>query len=429
MEYSIQKLDNSKVEIAVSLDKEEWQGYVKKAYEKTKHQFAIEGFRKGKVPYNVILKRYGEEIFYEDAMEIAIGERYEEIVTKEKLDVVSNPEVSLTSVDNDHLKFTATVTVYPEFEVGAYKDLEIKKVDAKEITDEDVQRVIDSDLNAAARFVDVTDRAAQDGDMVVLDYSGAVDGEKFEGGTAEKYSLTLGSNTFIPGFEAQVAGHKIGETFDVKVTFPADYHAENLKGKEAVFTCLIHEIKVKELPAADDEFAKDLGEFDTFEEYKNGIKERLKADEAQKAEAAENDALIEAVVKGTDLKVPDAMIEDEITRNVEDMKHNMAMYGLKFEDYLKYTGSTEEKIRADLKDRAENEVKTGMIMNAIITKEKLVPSADELKAELKKRAGAEDGEKEEDYMKNVNEYELNSLMQRKTFDKLIAFLRANNKIV
>jgi trigger factor len=192
---------------------------------------------------------------------------------------------------------------------------------------------------------------------------------------------------------------------------------------------LIHEIKVKELPAADDEFAKDLGEFDTFEEYKNGIKERLKADEVKKAEAAENDALIEAVVKGTDLKVPDAMIEDEITRNVEDMKHNMAMYGLKFEDYLKYTGSTEEKIRADLKDRAENEVKTGMIMNAIITKEKLVPSADELKAELKKRAGAEDGEKEEDYMKNVNEYELNSLMQRMTFDKLIAFLRANNKIV
>ncbi len=428
MEYSIQKLDNSKVEIAVSLDKTEWQGYVKKAYEKTKHQFAIEGFRKGKVPYSVILKRYGEEIFYEDAMEIAIGERYEEIVTKEKLDVVSSPEVSLTSVDNDHLKFTATVTVYPEFEVGAYKGLEIAKTPVKEIAEEDVQRVIDSDLNAAARFVDITDRAAENGDMVVLDYSGSVDGEKFEGGTAEKYSLTLGSGTFIPGFEDQVAGHKIGEAFDVKVTFPADYHAENLKGKEAVFSCLIHEIKVKQLPAADDEFAKDLGEFDTFEEYKNGIRERLKADEQKKAEAAENDALIEAVVNGTDLKVPEAMIEDEVTRNVEDMKHSMASYGLKFEDYLKYTGSTEEKVRADLKERAEKEVKTGMIMNAIITKEKLVPTPEELKAELKKRAGAEESENEEDYMKNVNEYELNSLMQRMTFDKLIAFLRENNKI-
>ena len=428
MEYSIQKLDNSKVEIAVSLDKEEWQGYVKKAYDKTKHQFAIEGFRKGKVPYNVICKRYGEEIFYEDAMEIAIGERYEEIVGKEKLDVVSSPEVSLTSVDVDHLKFTATVTVYPEFELGKYTGLDIKKSEVKEVTEEDVRRVIDSDLNAAARFVDITDRAAESGDMVTIDYSGSVDGEKFEGGTAEKYSLTLGSGTFIPGFEDQVIGHKIGENFDVKVKFPDDYHAENLKGKDAVFSCLIHEIKVKELPAEDDEFAKDLGEFDTFEEYKNGIKERLKADELKKAETAENDALIEAVVKATELKVPDAMIDDEVTRNLEDMKHSMSMYGLKFEDYLQYTSTTEEKIREDIRPRAENEVKTGMIMNAIITKEKLVPTPEELKAELKKRAGAAEDAKEEDYMKDVNEYELNSLMQRMTFDKLIAFLRANNNI-
>ncbi len=427
MEYSVQKLEKSRVELAVSVEKEEWKNFFQKAYQKTKHQFAVEGFRKGKVPYSILVKRYGAEIFMEDAMELAIDEYYQQIIEKDKLNVVSRPDVNVTSVDEDAFKFTLTVAVYPEFELGAYKGLKIAKAERKAVSDEDVQRVIDSDLDAAARFVDVTDRAVQEGDMVSIDYCGSVDGVEFEGGKAEKYSLTVGSHTFIPGFEEQIAGKKIGEEFDVNVTFPEDYHAENLKGKAAVFKCLVHEIKVKELPAADDEFAKDLGEYDTFDEYKEGIRARLISEAESKATAEENNAMLEKIVDGTEVDIPDAMVEDEVEREYGEMAQNMQMYGLKMEDYLKYTGSTEEKLKADMKERAARDVKASVVLHALIRKENLVPAQEAFDAELN-AAAEKAGKSREDYIKDSGEYAMNGILQRMTSENLYKFLRENNTI-
>ena len=427
MEYSVQKLEKSRVELAVSVEKEEWKNFFQKAYQKTKHQFAVEGFRKGKVPYSILVKRYGAEIFMEDAMELAIDEYYQQIIEKDKLNVVSRPDVNVTSVDEDAFKFTLTVAVYPEFELGAYKGLKIAKAERKAVSDEDVQRVVDSDLDAAARFVDVTDRAVQEGDMVSIDYCGSVDGVEFEGGKAEKYSLTVGSHTFIPGFEEQIAGKKIGEEFDVNVTFPEDYHAENLKGKAAVFKCLVHEIKVKELPAADDEFAKDLGEYDTFDEYKEGIRARLISEAESKATAEENNAMLEKIVDGTEVDIPDAMVEDEVEREYGEMAQNMQMYGLKMEDYLKYTGSTEEKLKADMKERAARDVKASVVLHALIRKENLVPAQEAFDAELN-AAAEKAGKSREDYIKDSGEYAMNGILQRMTSENLYKFLRENNTI-
>ena len=427
MEYSVQKLEKSRVELAVSVEKEEWKNFFQKAYQKTKHQFAVEGFRKGKVPYSILVKRYGAEIFMEDAMELAIDEYYQQIIEKDKLNVVSRPDVNVTSVDEDAFKFTLTVAVYPEFELGAYKGLKIAKAERKAVSDEDVQRVIDSDLDAAARFVDVTDRAVQEGDMVSIDYCGSVDGVEFEGGKAEKYSLTVGSHTFIPGFEEQIAGKKIGEEFDVNVTFPEDYHAENLKGKAAVFKCLVHEIKVKELPAADDEFAKDLGEYDTFDEYKEGIRARLISEAESKATAEENNAMLEKIIDGTEVDIPDAMVEDEVEREYGEMAQNMQMYGLKMEDYLKYTGSTEEKLKADMKERAARDVKASVVLHALIRKENLVPAQEAFDAELN-AAAEKAGKSREDYIKDSGEYAMDGILQRMTSENLYKFLRENNTI-
>ena len=290
MEYSIQKLEKSRVEIAVSVDKAEWKDLIQQAFIKNKSRFSIEGFRPGKVPFGVLAKRYGEEIFYEDAADLAIGKHYGDIVEKEKLNVVARPDVDINVIDADGLKFVCTVAVYPEFELGAYTGLKIKKV-ARRVKKEDVTAEIDREREANARFIDVTDRAVQEGDMIEFDYSGSVDGVKFDGGTAEKYTLTVGSKQFIPGFEDQLVGKKIGEKFDVNVTFPEDYHAEDLKGKAAKFECLIHTIKYKELPVADDEFAKDLGEFDTFKEYEASVKARLQKKADDEATAKEDEAL------------------------------------------------------------------------------------------------------------------------------------------
>ena len=360
-------------------------------------------------------------------MELAIDEYYQQIIEKDKLNVVSRPDVNVTSVDEDAFKFTLTVAVYPEFELGAYKGLKIAKAERKAVADEDVQRVIDSDLDAAARFVDVTDRAVQDGDMVSIDYCGSVDGVEFEGGKAEKYSLTIGSHTFIPGFEEQVVGKKIGEEFDVNVTFPEDYHAENLKGKAAVFKCLVHEIKVKELPAADDECAKDLGEYDTFAEYKEGIRARLISEAEQKAVAEENNALLEKVVDGTEVDIPDAMVDDEVEREYGEMAQNMQMYGLKMEDYLKYTGMTEEKLKEDMKQRAARDVKASVVLHALIRKESLVPTQEAFDSELN-AAAEKAGKSREDYIKDSGEYAMDGILQRMTSENLYKFLRENNTI-
>ncbi|MBR2480251.1 MAG: trigger factor [Clostridia bacterium] len=423
MEYSIQKLEKSVVEISISIEKEEWNGYVKEAYNKNKHRYSLEGFRKGKVPFNVLANRYGVEVFYEDAMDIAMSKTYSEVLEKENLDVVSRPDVDINVVDQEGLKFVVRVAVKPDFELASYTGLTLKKV-VKKVKKAEIDAEINRELEGNARFINVTDRAVQDGDMITLDYSGAVDGVKFEGGTASDYALTIGSKTFIPGFEDQLIGKEIGKECEVKVTFPTEYHAEDLAGKEAIFTCTVKEIKVKELPALDDEFAKDLG-FDKLADYKADVKARLQKKADASAEAEENKALIEAIVDANVIDIPDCMIEDAIDREISEMKENMRYYGLKFEDYLKYTNTTEEDLRKERKEPATKSVKQELVLNAIITKENLVPGGEELQAEVKKYAD-EQGWSEEELNKNADEHFYNYVFNKLMNDKIIAFLRANN---
>ena len=425
MEYSIQKLEKSTVEISISIDKAEWTNYIQEAYNKNKFRYALEGFRKGKVPFNVLVKRYGIEVFFEDAMDIAMSKAYGEILEKEKLDPVSRPQVDINVVDAEGLKFSIGVSLYPEFEVASYTGLTFKKV-VNKVKKAEIDAEINRELEGNARFINVTDRAVQDGDMITLDYSGAVDGVKFEGGTAKDQALTIGSNQFIPGFETQLIGKEIGVECDINVTFPTEYHAADLAGKEAVFTCTVKEIKVKELPALDDEFAKDLG-FDKLTEYKADVKARLQKKADEEAVTKENETILSTIVDATEIDIPDCMIEEELDRFVGNMKANMAQYGLKFEDYLTYAQTTEEDIRKERKDAATKELKVGMVMEAIIKKENLVPTKEDFDAEIKKMAEAQ-GMSEEEFAKNADERTYNYMMTRLMDEKLIAFLRANNTI-
>lgn len=423
MEYSVQKLEKSKVEISISIEKEEWMSYIQEAYNKNKHRYAIDGFRKGKVPFNFIVKRYGIEFFFEDGADIAMSKTYSEVVEKEKLDVVSRPEVDINNIDEDGLKFTIGVAVYPEFEVAQYTGLTLKKV-VNKVKKAEIDAEINRELEGNARFINITDRAVENGDMLTLDYSGAVDGVKFEGGTAEKQALTIGSNQFIPGFEEQLIGKKIGEECAITVTFPTEYHAADLAGKEAVFTCLIHEIKVKELPALDDEFAKDLG-FDKLTAYKADVKARLQKKADEQAITEENEALLSKIVDATEIDIPDCMIEEELDRFVNNMKANMAQYGLKFEDYLKYAQTTEEAIRAERKDASAKELKIGMVIEAIVKKENLIPTKEDFDVAIEKQA-EEQGMTKEEFAKSADERTYNYMMTRLMDEKLIAYLRENN---
>ena len=425
MEYSIQKLEKSTVEISVSIEKAEWENYIKEAYNKNKFRYALEGFRKGKVPFNVLVKRYGIEVFFEDAMDIAMGKAYSEILEKEKLDPVSRPQVDINVVDAEGLKFSIGVALYPEFEVAPYTGLTFKKV-VNKVKKAEIDAEINRELEGNARFINVTDRAVQDGDMITLDYSGAIDGVKFEGGTAQDQALTIGSNQFIPGFEAQLIGKEIGVECDITVTFPTEYHAADLAGKDAVFTCTVKEIKVKELPALDDEFAKDLG-FDKLADYKADVKARLQKKADEEAITKENEEILSTIVDATVIDIPDCMIEEELDRFVGNMKANMAQYGLKFEDYLTYAQTTEEEIRKERKEASTKELKVGMVMEAIIKKENLVPTKEDFDAEIKKMAESQ-GMSEEEFAKNADERTYNYMMTRLMDEKLIAFLRANNAI-
>lgn len=426
MEYSVKKLEKSHVEIAVSLNKEDWQGYIKEAYEKNKHRFQVEGFRRGKVPFSMLVNRYGEEVFYEDAMDLALSAEYGKILDQDKINVVARPDVKIDKVDAEGFSFTISVAVYPEFELGQYTGLSIQKATI-EVKDEEVDAEIARQQEANCRWIDITDRPVQEGDKVTFDYSGSVDGVKFEGGTAEDQPLVIGSHQFIPGFEEQIIGKNVDESFDVTVTFPEDYHAEDLKGKEAVFACFLRKIQVKELPALDDEFAKDLGEYDTFQEYKDGIKDRLLKKAESEAHQQEDSDLITAVLDGTSVEIPEEMINDEIDRYIDNMKQSLAQYGIKYEDYLQYTGATEEGIREERKADAEREVKTGIVLEAIVKKENLIPSKEEFEEELKKNA-EEMGKTQEEFQKNLDERTYNYMFTKLMDDKLFKYLRENNTI-
>ncbi|MCM1194511.1 MAG: trigger factor [Corallococcus sp.] len=388
MKYTQNRVENT-LTITFKMDLTEWAAYDKRAYEQNKGKYNVPGFRKGHVPKNVLEQRYGKGLFLEDALYLSAQEYYNEFLDKnKKTEPVSRPSIDEQSlkIDDKGVTYSVVVTVRPEIVLGQYKGLTVKKIAAQKVKPADIDAELSKVQERNARFIEITDRAVEEGDQVNLDYCGKTDGVAFEGGTAEKQTLTIGSHAFIEGFEEQLVGMNIGETKDINVTFPAEYHAENLAGKPAVFTVTINGITKKELPELNDEFAKDVSEFATLKEYKDDIKKTI-TDRYQKDADQKNESkLVETIVDNTKINVPEVMIEDQIDQYVEDFKYQLSYQGLDIDNYFKYTNTTMEQLRKDHRERAEKAVRTRLVFEEIVKAEKIKASAKAVDAKIKEYA-------------------------------------------
>ena len=384
---NVAEIGANQKEIEIFIDHETFEAECEKAYRKNVSKFAIPGFRKGKAPRKMIERMYGVGAFYEDAINAILPTAYPEAVKESGLDVVSAPDIDIKAIDETGVVITAKVFVKPEVVVTEYKGLTATK-NAIEITDEAVDAEIESVRKRNARTIDITDRAVEDGDNVIFDFDGYVDGVAFEGGKAEKHDLLIGSGNFIPGFEDQIIGKNIGENFDVVVTFPEDYHAAELAGKEAVFKCYIHEIKKSEMPEFDDEFVKDVSEFDTVDEYKASVKANL-TEKAEKDEDAKvDDQLIKAITEKLEGEIPEIMFEDEAERCVRDYENRLRYQGMDLETFMKYTGQTIETLKTQFRPQAEQNVKTRLALEYIAKAENLIATEEDIATEYQKIADA-----------------------------------------
>ena len=374
--------ENNIAKFSVEFTAEEFNQAQNEVYKKNKHRFVVDGFRKGKAPRSIIEKFYGEGVFFEDAINELVADGYTKAIAELELMVVDQPTPDFGSEIKKGEGFTVTfeVAVYPEFEIKDYKGVEIEKV-SDEVTDEMLAQEMENLRKRNGRMVTV-ERAAENGDTVILDYAGFVGEEQFQGGTADNQSLKLGSNTFIPGFEEQLVGVAAGESKDVVVTFPEEYHAEDLAGKEATFKCTVHEVKVDELPELNDDFAKDISEFDTLEELKADTLENLKKTATAKAETKMKNNVIEAVYNANEIDIPDAMIEDEITNMMNEFDQQLRMQGMDLETYFQYMGAQKEEFRSELKEEAYRKVKTRMVVSAVADAEEIQASEEDIENEL-----------------------------------------------
>ena len=385
MSLQVENLEHNMAKLTITVSAEEVEKALQAAYLKQRSKISLPGFRKGKVPRQMIEKMYGPEVFYDEAANHMISEAYGKAYDECELEIASQPTIDVVQLEKGKdFIFTAEVAVKPEVKLGEYKGLKVDKVSTR-VMQKEVDEEIEKERERNARTVEVTDRAVQDKDIVTLDFEGFVDGVAFEGGKGENYPLELGSGSFIPGFEEQVAGHKSDEEFDVNVTFPEDYAAE-LAGKEAVFKCKIHEIKSKELPELDDEFAKDVSEFDTLDELKADIKKQMNE---RKAEEAKNDfenQLIEQVIDNMECEVPQCMFDKRADEMVQDYAYRLQMQGIDLDTYLKYLGQDKDAFKATFKDGAEKQVKASIALESIVEAEKLEATEEEIDAEIAKLA-------------------------------------------
>ncbi len=374
--------EKNDVKFTMEFTAEEFENAQIKAYQKAKDQFQIDGFRKGKAPRSIIEKHYGEGVFFEDAIDELFKEHYGKALGELELEVIDSPAAEFSKIAKGE-GFTVTITVpcFPVVEVKDYKGVEIDKIE-QEVKDEDVENEIKALQKRNARMI-LVERPAKEGDTVLLDYSGFIGDEQFEGGTAERQELKLGSGMFIPGFEEQLIGATPGEKKDVVVTFPEEYHAESLAGKEAVFHCLVHEIKEEQLPELDDEFAKDVSEYDTLEELKKANRERLEAYAKAGSESQMKDAALGKVVAANEVEVPRAMVEDEMDRMCQELDQQLRYQGMGLQQYLQFTGKDMAAFRDELRPDAERQVKTRIILMGIVEAEKIQVSQEEIEEELK----------------------------------------------
>ena len=381
---SMNKPTGNQVEIEISIDKESFVKAVSAAYRKNVGKMNIPGFRKGKAPRSIIEKMYGKGVFYDDALNALIPDAFESALAESGEKPVGQPEFEVVSIE-DEVVVKASFPVKPDVALRQYKGFEIDRT-VSPVTDDEVDSEIAQVRSRNSRTVDITDRAAAEGDIAVIDYEGSIDGVPFDGGKGEKYNLTLGSGQFIPGFEGQIVGHNAGDAFDVCVTFPEDYHAKELAGKEAVFKTVLHEIKFNELPELDDDFAKDVSEFDTFDEYKADVKAKITERHNKTADSEVEEKLIDALIENLEADIPEAMFVSETENQLRDYDNRLRMQGLDLGTYLKYTGLDLDKMREQFRPRAERQVKTRLALEKIAQLENIEVTEEDTEAEIKKIA-------------------------------------------
>lgn len=386
MSLQVEKLEKNMAKLTIEVSAEELEQALQKAYLKNKNKISVPGFRKGKVPRQMIEKMYGPEIFYEDAANGLIPDAYAAALDECELELVSRPSIDIVKIEKGQpFVFTAEVAVKPEVTLGGYKGIEVEKIDTA-ATEEEITAEVDKERDNNSRTITVEDRCVQKGDMTVIDFEGFVDGTAFEGGKGTDYPLTIGSGAFIPGFEEQLVGAEIGRETEVNVTFPEEYHAKELAGKPAVFKCTVKEIKVKELPEADDEFAKDVSEFDTMEEYRADLKKKIEDRKAADARAKKEDAVIEKIIEGAQMEIPEAMIETQAENLVDDFAQRLMMQGMSLEQYAQYTGATVESMTSQMKPQAKKRIESRLVLEAVAAAENIEISEDEMEAEMNRMA-------------------------------------------
>ena len=387
MSFKVEQLEEKNmVKLVIEASAEEFEAGLNAAYNKNKNKISVPGFRKGKAPRKMIEQLYGSQIFFEDAANEIIPDAYADAAKESGLDIVSQPKVSIEQIEaGKPFIFAAEVAVRPEVELGEYKGVEVTKADA-EVTDADVEEELKKVQDQNSRTVSVEDRAVKDGDMTVIDFEGFIDGEAFDGGKGENYPLTIGSHSFIDTFEEQMIGMNIGEEKELNVTFPEDYHAENLKGKPATFKVTVKEIKEKQLPELDDDFAQDVSDFDTLAEYKDDLKKKIAERKESEAKAKKESEAIEKVVEAAKMDIPQAMIDTQVNRMLEDFAMRLQQQGLSVEQYFQYTGMTADKIMEEMKPEAVKRIKNSLVLEAVAKAENIEVSEEEFEAELQKMA-------------------------------------------
>ena len=378
MSFKVEQMEEKNmVKLVIESTAEEFEAGLNKAYNKDKNKISIPGFRKGKAPRKMIEQMYGAEVFYEDAANAIIPEAYATAAEESKLEIVSQPKISVVQLEKGKpFIFAAEVAVKPEVELGTYKGVEVEKADT-EVTDADVEEELKKVQEQNSRTVTVEDRAVKDGDMTVIDFEGFVDGVAFEGGKGENYPLTIGSHSFIDNFEEQLIGMNIGEEKEINVTFPEEYHAEELKGKPATFKVSVKEIKEKQLPELDDDFAQDVSDFDTLAEYKDDLKKKIAERKESEAKAKKESEAIEKVVEAAKMDIPQAMIDTQVNRMLEDFAMRLQQQGLSVEQYFQYTGMTADKIMEEMKPEAVKRIKNSLVLEAVAKAENIEVSEEE----------------------------------------------------
>ncbi|RGD94756.1 trigger factor [Clostridiaceae bacterium AM27-36LB] len=386
MSVQVEKLEKNMAKLTVEVPAENVEKAIQGAYNKMKKSINIPGFRKGKAPRQLIEKMYGKEVFYNDAIDAMLPAAYSDAVEECGEEIVSHPQIDVVQIESGKpFVFTATVAVKPAVELGEYKGIQVEKAPI-EVKDEEIEAQITKEREANSRTVTVDDRAVAQGDIVTLDFEGFVDGVAFEGGKGENYDLTIGSNTFIPGFEDQLVGAEIGKELDVNVTFPEEYGAKELAGKAAVFKCKVNGIKVKELPAVDDEFAQEVSEFDTLDEYKADIKAKLLKEKEDEAARAKEDAVIGKIIEGAKMEIPDAMVEYQTRQMLDEFAQRIQSQGISLDQYFQFTGLTEEKYMEEMKPRALQNIQSRLVLEAVAQAENLVAEEADIEEEIKKMA-------------------------------------------